>query len=108
MTDAVLSQIEQIIRGIETRTPHSDDCAIWGGVNPEGPCDCDVTPRRRTEIARTIEGMVIAAAQTFQSATFENQMAWQNDENASQLNAMEVAWAAALQAARPLEENQNG
>lgn len=64
MTDAVLSQIEQILQGIETRTLHDADC-LGEQVVKCDECDCDRAARVRAEIARTVERMgnaLIAAA----------------------------------------------
>lgn len=66
MTDSVLSQIEQILQGIETRTPHS--CygyCLEMQRNHTNECWENRMTLVRAEIARTVERMgnaLIAAA----------------------------------------------
>jgi hypothetical protein len=96
--------LEAVLRGIEERVPreHDEWCIVGEGRHSE-MCDARWSLRVRAEQARAVERMVIAAAQTFHGATFDNQMAWQDDENAPQSDAMSMAWAAALRAG---EEHQ--
>lgn len=71
MTDSVQAQLEAVLRGIEERTKHSDECGAtflrWrcrscGEKSPyQSGCDCDWQDRVRAEQARAVERMIEAA-----------------------------------------------
>lgn len=98
-----MSDFEKAVAAALNTIRHSDDCAIYGSVNPEGPCDCDRDARLAPHVAAAIEafGRTELPSENIR-ALFGETSTWY--VNGVQYATMEEAEAALVNQRRALRE----